>query len=229
MGVTGGVLWVLSVLSFRVVVIVIVLINGGRQQKSFCKISYKCQDMRTYIQLYAILKSYVCVTFCYCWYYDEFCFYQTKAKLVNTFIIVKSCWELNSYSTELNWGCALLCPDSLLCLVFYLPFIFLRQKKDCCLFGFVPGSCGLLNRFKCAFKWNKWAAFHDPLHTITFQSSHLTTLNGSWYFNHKTPSIQPAPQSVSFFTNCNGLIYQTDSLGAPPFARGAICSFLFWP
>jgi len=91
MGVTGGVLWVLSVLSFRVVVIVIVLINGDNK-KVFAKYLTSARTcVPTYIQLCAILKSYVCVTFCCCWYYDEFCFYQTKAKLVNTFIIVKSC------------------------------------------------------------------------------------------------------------------------------------------
>lgn len=35
-----------GLLSFRVVVIVIVLINGDNKKENFCKTSYKCQDMR---------------------------------------------------------------------------------------------------------------------------------------------------------------------------------------
>lgn len=115
-----------------------------RQQKSFCKTSYKCQDMRTYIVAWSLFLSLfyslslshalpllaqlqVEVVCNLCRHYDEFCFCPTKAKLVNTFIIVKSCWEPELLSSFFRLPVELSLQP---CLLFALYFSTVDPKKE---------------------------------------------------------------------------------------------------
>lgn len=144
-----------------------------RQQKSFGKnISHKCRDTRRYKSPNVPLFCVFWITFCCRWIMMSFALgpesgkketqgpkSRTKAELVNTFIIVKSCW-VGKMGHEV--GAMLEEQESLSscqALSWPLPFI-------CPLFRFLlygvalwTGSCGVLNRFKFAFKWNKWATF----------------------------------------------------------------------